>query len=153
MMRTYEATKCRFKSILFHRRHIGSARSGSIAIEFALLCPITIFILFGIVSYGGYFWLATTLQELANDSARAAIAGLSTAERQSLAQTQITEEVPQYKYLNASLIATSVTAQTDAMTVNVVYDASKTPFWAFADLIPMPSSTITRSATIKLAGY
>jgi len=110
-------------------------------------------VLFGILSYGGYFWLATTMQQLANDSARAAIAGLSTTERQNLAQAQITEEFQNYSYLSTSLLSMNVTTQTDLMTVNVAYDASKTPFWAFSGLIPMPSSTITRSATIKLAGY
>ncbi len=110
-------------------------------------------LLFGIVSYGGYFWLATSIQQLANDSARAAIAGLSATERQSLAQTQINEEIPNYGYLSASSLSTSVNTQTDAMTVSIAYDASQTPFWAFQGLVPMPSSTIARSATVKLAGY
>ncbi len=123
------------------------------AVEFAILAPIFTILLFSIISYGGYFWLATTVQQLANDSARAAIAGLSSDERQSLAQSQISEEVQSYNYLDASLLSTSVNTQTDAMTVNIAYDASKTPFWAFQGLIPMPSSTIVRSATVKLAGY
>ncbi len=134
-------------------RNILIGQRGSMAVEFAILCPITLIILFGIMSYGGYFWIATTVQQLANDSARAAIAGLSTTERQSLAQSQVTEELQSYGYLSAAHLSINVTAQTDLMTVSVAYDASQTPFWAFAGLIPMPSSTIARTATIKLAGY
>jgi len=128
-------------------------RHAAVAVELAVLAPIFLFLLFSIISYGGYFWLSTTVQQLANDAARASIAGLNTTERQSLAQTQVSEEIQTYKYLSTTLLTTNVATQTDSMTITVSYDASKTPFWAFSGFIPMPSSTISRSATIKLAGY
>lgn len=38
----------------------------------------------GMVVYGGWFWLAQSVQSLASESARAAIGGLDAAERASL---------------------------------------------------------------------
>jgi Flp pilus assembly protein TadG len=128
-------------------------RSGAIAVEFAVLGPVFLVLLLGVMSYGGYFWVAHAVQQLANDSARAAVAGLSATERQSLAQSTINAEVQDYAFLTTTSANVSVSSQTDAMTVSVAYNASNTPFFTLSGLIPMPSSTITRSATIKLAGY
>ena len=135
------------------RRGWLQCRSGASAVEFAIIGPAFIVLLMGIMSYGGYFWLAHAVQQLANDSARAAVAGLSASERQSLAQSTINSEVQSYAFLNASSATVSVTSQTNAMTVSVAYNASNTPFFSLSGLVPMPSSTISRDATIKLAGY
>jgi len=128
-------------------------RSGASAVEFAIIGPVFIVLLLGIMSYGGYFWLAHAVQQLANDSARAAVAGLSASERQSLAQSTINSEVQSYAFLNAASATVAVTNQTNSMTVSIVYDASSTPFFSLSGLVPMPPSTITRNATIMLAGY
>jgi len=152
---------------MFTNRHIENApraalkrwrgwvqdRSGAAAVEFAFIGPIMVVMLIGIMSYGGYFWLAHSVQQLANDAARAAVAGLSASERQSLAQSTISSEVPNYVFLNATGMVTSVNTQTNSMTVTIAYDASQTPFFALGNLVPMPSSTISRTATIMLAGY
>ncbi|WEK41764.1 MAG: TadE/TadG family type IV pilus assembly protein [Candidatus Sphingomonas colombiensis] len=53
--------------------------------EFALLAPILLAVLLGVLGYGQYFLLAHSAQQLANDSARATIAGMSAAERLGLA--------------------------------------------------------------------
>ena len=56
-------------------RRLGRDRSGATAVEFAFLAPVLIFILMGITGYGGYFWISHSVQQLANDAARAAIPG------------------------------------------------------------------------------
>ena len=129
------------------------ARSGAATVEFAFVGPMMVVMLLGIMSYGGYFWLAHSVQQLANDAARAAVAGLSASERQSLAQSTISSELPNYAFMTASGMVTTVNTQTTAMTVSIAYNASQTPFFALGNLVPMPSSTITRTATIKLAGF
>ncbi len=127
---------------------------GASALEFAIIGPVFIVLLLGIMCYGGYFWLAHSVQQLANDSARSAVAGLTAAERQQLAQSAFNVEVQNYSIIKPSSAVVSVdSSQTDAMTVSVAYDASGMPFWIFGSLVPMPPSTITRAATIKLAGY
>jgi len=117
-----------------------------------MIGPIFILMLFGIAAYGGYFWLAHSVQQLANDGARAAIAGLSQSERTSLAQSAVTSEESSYAAFTPSLMSVSETEQAQALTVTVSYNAANSGFWLW-QIVPMPSSTIARSATIKLGGY
>jgi Flp pilus assembly protein TadG len=126
---------------------------GASAVEFAIVGPVFLMMLMGIVSYGGYFWIAHAVQQVANDSARVAIGGLTTSERAGLAQGVLTSEIGSYAMLTASDAAVTVADQNQAVTVTIAYDASKMPFWALYPMLPMPSSTITRSATVRLGGY
>ena len=127
--------------------------SGGLAVEFALLAPVLVVILLGVSAYGGYFWMSHSVQQLANDAARAAVGGLDATERQSLAQQVVTSEALAYPSLDVSRTHVSLVDTTTQLTVNVAYDASGSPFWAAANLVPMPSTTLTRSATIMLGGY
>jgi len=126
---------------------------GSTAVEFAIVGPVLVLILFGMISYGGYFWMSHALQQLTNDAARSALAGLTSTERSQLAQSTVTVEAPNYAFLDASKMKVNIGGDTQSMTVSLVYDASSTPFWSLDRLVPMPSSSIQRSATIKLGGY
>lgn len=109
--------------------------------------------LLGIISYGGYFWTAHAVQQIANDAARTAIGGLDAAERSTLAKSVLDAEVGAYAFLNAGDAVVAVDDKNQTVTVRVAYDATATPFWAFKTIVPMPSSTIHRSATVRLGGY
>uniref|UniRef100_UPI00289A9E19 TadE/TadG family type IV pilus assembly protein n=1 Tax=Brevundimonas sp. TaxID=1871086 RepID=UPI00289A9E19 len=52
------------------------SREGAAAVEFALVGPILILLLIGIVVYGGWFLTAQTVQAVASEGARAAVGGL-----------------------------------------------------------------------------
>jgi Flp pilus assembly protein TadG len=134
-------------------KSFAKSRGGNVAIEFAMIAPVLIAMLLGIVSYGGYFFLAHSLQEITNDAARAAIAGLTSTERQQLAQTQTTTDLSQYSIFNASAASVAYNGDTNGYTITINYDASKSGFWSASGFIPMPSSTIVSTATIKLGGY
>ena len=126
---------------------------GVAAIEFAFVGPILIVLMFAIVCYGGYFWIAHAVQQLANDSARAAISGLDDTERRTLAQRSLTAGMNDYAYLNPTGTAVTVVRSSDRLSVKVVYDASDSGFWGMAKLVPMPSPKIERSAAVRLGGY
>ncbi len=126
---------------------------GSAAIEFAVLGPLLTLMLLGIMAYGGCFWISHSVQQLANDAARSAVGGLSAAERQSLAQATLASEAPTYPNLTASLVTLTESESGQLVTVSIAYDASASVFWAMKSLVPMPSSTIERQATIQLGGY
>ncbi len=134
-------------------KSFAKARGGNVAIEFAMIAPVLIAMLLGIVSYGGYFFLAHSLQEIANDSARAAIAGLTATERQQLAQSQMTADLSQYSIFSTSSANLSYNSDSTGYTVSISYDASKSGFWSASGFIPMPSPTIVSTAAIKLGGY
>jgi Flp pilus assembly protein TadG len=129
-------------------------RSGTAALEFALVSPMLVLMLFGILAYGGYFYLAHTVQQIANDAARAAVAGLSASERLTLADQAVQTDLQSYSFLAAPLASVSVNdGNGQSMTVTVTYDASTSPFWSLQGLVPMPSSSISRAASIALGGY
>jgi Flp pilus assembly protein TadG len=128
-------------------------RRGSTAVEFAIISPILILLLFGIIVYGGYFMLSHSLQQMADDAARASIAGLTDAERSSLAQAAVTNDVQTYSYLQPSLLQVNFTDQNQVLTITLTYNASRSPFWALSGLVPMPSSTLVSSAAIQIGGY
>lgn len=133
------------------RRH--GAEDGATAVEFALLSPVLVLMLAGISGYGGYFWISHSVQQLANDAARAAVAGLDTTERTSLAQQAVSSETGGYSALDGSRVTTILNVNASALTVSVTYDASGSPFWAMRGLAPMPSTTVVRQAVIRLGGY
>ena len=129
------------------------SEDGAVAVEFSILLPLLTLMMLGIISYGGCFWTSHALQELTNDAARSAIGGLSSAERFSLAQTTLTSEIQTYPNLDPAMASVSEAEGGQSMTVSVSYNASNNVFWAFRQIVPMPSSTIVRQATIPLGGY
>jgi Flp pilus assembly protein TadG len=138
---------------MLKRRFYFANADGAAALEFALLTPALVAMLVGIVCYGGYFWLSHSVQQSANDGARAAIAGLNRAERAELARASVIDGLPGYAILEARAVSVVVTEDAERMTVTVRYDASGTPFWIFEKVLPMPSSTIASSAVVRLGGY
>ena len=128
-------------------------RSGAAAVEFALVAPILIFLLWGIVSYGGYFLAAHGVQQIANDAARASIAGLDFEERQALAEDCVAKEAPAYPLFAKTPLSVAVAAQGDWLSVRVSFNGEHHPIWAFAMLGPMPSPQVTRSGMVLLGGY
>ncbi|AYV49348.1 pilus assembly protein TadE [Caulobacter flavus] len=131
----------------------GADRTGTALVEFALVCPMLIMLVVGMLGWGAYFWMAHSVQQVANDAARAAVAGLNGAERASLAKAAVTEGMADYSGLDGSLVKTTVTERSDRTVVSVSYDASKTVVFAFSKIAPMPSSMITRQASVRLGGY
>lgn len=126
---------------------------GGAAVEFAIVGPMLLVVLLGVLSYGGYFWMAHSVQQLANDSARAALGGLDAAERSALAHSVLAEEVSSYAYLAADNADVTVAEGEDAIVVRVTYDASDSPFYALSSLLPMPAAVIEQQAAVRLGGY
>ena len=134
-------------------RQISRTQGGAAAVEFAIIGPLLILLLLGIIVYGGYFLIAHSVQQLANDSARAALGGLSDGERKTLATNCLSSELPTYGFLNPKLVQLAYADQAQVMTVNVAYDASGSPLWALSGIIPMPSSAVVRSASVQVGGF
>ena len=125
---------------------------GAAAIEFAILGPLLIVMIAAILVYGGYFMMAHSVQQLANDAARAAVAGMTDGERQTLAANCLSAELPAYGFAPAS-VQLSYSDPGGVATVSLAYDSSSNPIWSLKGLAPMPPSLIVRSAAIQLGGY
>lgn len=134
-------------------QRFSNEQSGSAAVEFAIVGPVLLLIMTGIFTYGGYFLTAHTVQQLANDAARAAIAGLDDEERLSLARTAVQAGLAGQPYMRGDISALEMTREGQMLTFHVGYDAREDLYWAFEALLPVPSPEITRRATIRMGGY
>jgi Flp pilus assembly protein TadG len=128
-------------------------REGSAAIEFALVGPLLILLMTGMVVYGGWFWLAQSVQSLASESARAAVGGMDDAERRQLASAFVAREAARGSGLAPALITTTVSSDADSVRVRIAYDAHEHPILLLAGPLPKPPTLIERSAVIRTGGY
>lgn len=140
-------------SVHDHPRRISTDVSGAMAVEFALVGPLFIFLLIGMVVYGGWFWMAQGVQSLSAEGARAAIAGLDAAERETLARAAVRDGAADAGAFTAGDLAVRVASDAQSIQVSVSYDASGHPLMALSGLVPSPPRTITRSSTIRVGGY
>jgi Flp pilus assembly protein TadG len=131
-------------------------RRGSTAVEFALIFPVALVFLCGLLAYGLYFGAAHAVQQLAADAARASVSGISDAERASLAQSHVAASGGHYPLLRAERItvtAQALSADPTQFEVRVAFNSEDLPIWAFSGLVPLPDKTISRTAIIKRGGY
>jgi Flp pilus assembly protein TadG len=110
---------------------------------------VLLILLMGIISYGDWMLTAHSVQQAANDAARAAIAGLTSSERASLAQSGIQTNLRRAAALNPAKATLSVDDDGATLVVRLRYDASADPLLRLS-FVPMPSTLIERVAAIKL---
>lgn len=131
-------------------------RSGASAVEFALILPVFLAIVFGIVVFGSYLAVVHGVQQLAAEAARSSVAGLSESERSKLANDYVTENAGAYILIDPShLTVDAATSASDAnvFTVTVRYDASDMFIYSLPSFVPSPPSTVERAAAIPRGGY
>ncbi|WP_421952222.1 TadE family protein [Pelagibacterium sp.] len=131
------------------------SEAGTSAVEFALIAPVFLLLMFGAIGYGIYFGAAHSVQQLAADAARAAVAGLSDAERISLANAFLAGNGAAYVLLDPDRLtiqATPSPSDPDQFLVSISYDASALPIWNLHPPLPLPGKTISFSSTIRNGG-
>lgn len=135
-------------------RDFSKARSGASAVEFAIVLPVFLMLVFGIVMFGAYLALVHDVQQLAAEAARTSVAGLNNAERDSLATGYVSAHASSYPLIASDgVTVTTTTSGTNVFVVTVNYDASRSFIFALPALVPMPSSRIERSAAIPFGGF
>src|SRR5690554_4994469 len=108
----------------------GRAESGASAVEFALVAPVFVLMLLGMLVYGLYFGVSHGIAQIAAEAARASIAGTSNEERVSLATARVAALVESYPFLDMHRMAVEaapVAADPNLFRVGIVYDASNMP--------------------------
>jgi Flp pilus assembly protein TadG len=140
-----------------HRLHdFRRARSGASAVEFAVVLPVFMMLVFGIVMFGAYLAMVHDVQQLAAEAARTSVAGLDETERRSLAMAYVTQNAASYPLIApAHLSVNAATSGTDpnVFVVTVNYDASNTFIYSLPSFVPTPPPVIMRSAAIPRGGY
>lgn len=129
---------------------------GASAVEFALVFPLFLIVVFGIVCFGSYLAVAHGVQQIAAEAARASVAGLSDGERRMLAQDNIARNAGSYPFLapeRLKLATAATVSDGNTFEVRIEYDASDMFIFSLPAFVPSPSPTIVRSAAIQRGGY
>jgi Flp pilus assembly protein TadG len=126
---------------------------GVAAIEFALIAPVFMAILFGIIAFGVIFGTFNGVQQLAAEAARASVGGLSPNERAQLASTYVSQNVAAYVFLDPSKVQVTTSAQTNIFQVTVAYDMSNSFIFGLHGLVLLSSPVIKRTAAIQNGGF
>lgn len=134
--------------------HLSRNRSGSAAVEFAIVAPIFILVLLTMIAYGIYLMAAQAVQQVAADAARTAIAGITTSERETLARDYIDHSALDYLFLDKDRVNVSIGSDpknSNQFTVTIEYDATDLPIWSLYTFA-LPEKTIRRFSTIRIGG-
>lgn len=125
-------------------RKFRRANRGASAVEFTMILPSFLLIVFGIVVFGSYLAAVHGVQQLAAETARSSVAGLSETERSKLANAYVTGNVNSYPLIAANHISVNAaTSATDSnvFVVTVYYDASNMFIQSLPSFVPAPPST------------
>ncbi len=135
---------------------LAASQAGLAAVEFALLAPVLLALIFAIIIYSLYFTAYMGVRQAAAEGARAAVSGMSTAERSQLAVAQAQTVLAGYGSLLGTGAAPVITAQADGtglFAVTITYNIGSSPIMQYGALLPMPSSTITYKVIIANGSY
>lgn len=130
------------------------ADRGVAAVEFAMVAPLFLLMLLGIIVYGLFFVTQIAIVVAASEGARASVAGLTDTERASLArqaaQTVLIGYAPLLTATRASVVAQAATGNATQFQVTVSY-----PFSAgvAGGLVPLPSSQPSATSSVADGGY
>ncbi len=106
------------------------SQDGVSVIEFAMILPVFLVVVFGIVVFGSYLAIVHGIQQLAAVAARSSISGLSEGERSALARLYVSRDAVSYPLIDVTkLTAKAASSPSDArvFVVTIIYDASEKP--------------------------
>lgn len=135
-------------------RQYVSDTSGAAAVEFALVAPIFFMTILSMIAYGIYFSAAHSVQQLAADAARTAVAGMNDTERKSLVTDFVNKTTMDHALLDKKRLNLTVKADPanpNQFTVALIYDARDLPIFNLFSYA-MPDSQIRRFATVRVGG-
>ncbi|MBS9719824.1 pilus assembly protein [Tianweitania sp. BSSL-BM11] len=130
-------------------------RNGTAAVEFALLSPLYILLLMGLLAYGIYIAAAHSVQQIAADAARIAVGGIDNAERQKLVTDFVSGHSQGYAFVEPNKLSVAVsqaTAGDEYFVVTLTYDAADLPIWQLASDLPLPQTAIVRQSVVRIGG-
>lgn len=139
-----------FHIIVSPLRQLRRDRRAAALIEFALLLPMLLSLVMGVICYGQYIWLAHSVQTAANDAARAIVAGMTASERLTLARAAVATDMASVPELRANQIALAVEEGGARATVKLRVDARALTLLS-TGMVPLPEPIIERRAVVALS--
>lgn len=117
---------------------------GAMAVEFAIVAPIFLIMVLGIIEVGRAFWIKSTLQYAVEEAGRYVMVNTSatTSQVQTYAQG----------YLPSSLSAASVSAlQETTGSVTFMSITASYSFQTIVPLVPLPAVTLNAKSRVPIA--
>ena len=136
------------------RKSFLKAKDGASAVEFALIAPMFFMVLLTMLAFGIYLSAANSVQQIAADAARSAVAGINATERKALVTAYVNTTTFNHPLIRRERL--TVTSLDDPLnpnqfTVSVDYDARDLPIWNLYSYV-MPDQHIRTFSTIRLGG-
>ncbi|MBT0671297.1 pilus assembly protein [Novosphingobium profundi] len=128
---------------------IASDTRGAVLVEAALALPVLITLLLGVITYAGWFMAAHTLQQVANEAARASVEGLDALERRQIVDATVADSVLHAGTLDPDLVTVRTGIDGQYFRVTLSYDVTRSGMFQNS-LVPLPGPTIDREATVQL---
>ena len=114
---------------------------GAAAVEFALVLPIFVFLLFGVIQFGFYFWTAETANSAAREAARRVVVG--DCWDSTKMTNYVKSQAPQASTATKSVGDPSTLAVGNTITVTVTANSNILNFF------PVPN-TVTREYVARM---
>lgn len=118
---------------------------GAAIVEMALVLPLLLALLMGVLVYGQYFMFAHSVQQAANDGARAAIIGLDAADRSAVASRAVARSLQAIGGTHNITVSETSEAITVAVTFTVPPDS-----FLRSSFVPSPGNIVRARATFEL---
>ena len=144
---------------LFSKRAFGRLAddgSGTSAVEFALVSPILLMLVFGIIVYGLYFGAVHALQQITAEAARSSVAGVSNNERNLLARQSVDRALSDSMLFRKEDVSVAVgddPVDPDIYMVTLTFDSRAMGFGSVSGLVPVPSVILTRTMRVRRGGF
>ena len=130
--------------------------SGTAALEFAIVAPVLLLMSLGMIVFGLYFVYDQVLLDVTASATRASVAGLTAAERDSLARQFISQYVAASSLLKSSdltVTTNSIGSPPNTYSVTTTYSLQDTAIPSLASITSLNVSNITCTYTILFGGY
>jgi Flp pilus assembly protein TadG len=144
--------RCKPRSFLYR---LWSDAQGASALEFAIVAPVFLMLVFGIIVYGYYFASLSMLNHVAYEAARATVTGLSDDERSELAHARADELISGLGgFIDADAIDVDAATDGDGIyAVTVHYEFNALSLIGASSILPMPPMEQTIRVEMSHGGY
>lgn len=136
-------------------RGLRRCRRGGAAVEFALVAPVLLLLLGGILAFGVFLGAANTLRQLAAEAARASVAGVTDSERASLAQQRVSLSLASGGFFRPGSVDVQVgpdAGDPTLYTVTLSFDATALGLGTLAKLVPLPPNALRSTVSVRRGG-
>ena len=135
-------------------RRLAHDARGASAVEFALVLPIFLALVFGICVYGIYLGAAHNLREIAAQAARASVAGISDDERAALARQRVNAALASSMF-NPGIVGVQLgpdPSDSSLYTVTLNVEAKALGLTGLSTLVPMPPDILKTTVSVRRGG-